>query len=64
MGPKIENVSFSLALPLLFDGPREPRVSQECKQLAEKYRLGGGRGRVNPPPEEIVLEVLEVWRAD
>ena len=33
-----------------FEGPRARRAFQECQQLAEKDRQGGGRGRVNPPP--------------
>ena len=35
-------------------------VSQECKEAAEKYRPGGGRGRVNLPLVGL-FEVLEVW---
>ena len=62
MGPKIQNVDFSLVLRLLFEGSKEPRVSQECKESAEKYRLGGGRGRVNPPPRRLVWRFWEVWR--
>ena len=40
MGPKSENVGFSLVLPLLFEGSRGPGVPQPCKQVAEKYRFG------------------------
>ena len=36
--------------------------SREELQLSEPDRLGGGRGRVNPPPRRLVLEVWEVWR--
>ena len=46
MGPKIENVGFSLVLPLLFEGSRRPRRFQENERGVEKCRLGGGRGRV------------------
>ena len=36
MGPKSENVGFSLVLPLLFEGSRGPGVPQPCQKLAEK----------------------------
>ena len=29
---------------------KKPTVFSENEQLAEKWRLGGGRGRVSPPP--------------
>ena len=54
MGPKIENVGFSLVLPVLFEGSRLPRGDSENEQLSGPDRLGGGRGRVNPPPCGIV----------
>ena len=54
MGPKIENVEKSLVLPLLFEGSREPKGRQEYEKIGEKCRLGGGRGRVNPPPCGLV----------
>ena len=60
-GPKIENVGFSLVLPLLFEGSKEPRV-QEDEKSSEPWRLGGGRGRVNPPPRRLVWRFWEVWR--
>ena len=44
MGPKIENVGFSLVLPLLFEGSRAVGGRQENEQNSEKCRLGGGRG--------------------
>ena len=62
MGPKIENVGFSLVLPLLFEGSGWPRAFQENEQPAGKCRLGGGRGRVNPPPRRLVWRFWEVWR--
>ena len=49
MGPKSENVGFSLVLPLLFEGSRLPRGDSEELQISEPDRLGGGRGRVYPP---------------
>ena len=45
MGPKIENVGFSLVLPLLFEGSRERKAFQECQERGEKWRwegVGGG----------------------
>ena len=54
MVPKIENVGFSLVLPLLFEGSRAPGVFQENESGIGKWRLGGGRGRVNPPPCGLV----------
>ena len=54
VGPKSENVEKALVLPLLFEGSRAPGGFQECKGTAEKYRPGGGRGRVNPPPRSFV----------
>ena len=54
MGPKIENVGFSLVLPLLFEGSRGARGRQENERLSEPDPLGGGRGRVNPPPCGLV----------
>ena len=59
MGPKIENVGFSSVLPLLFEGSRRPRRFQENERGVEKCRLGGGRGRVNPPPRRLVWRF---WR--
>ena len=62
MGPKTENVEISLVLPLLFEGSRVPGVFQENEQHCEKSRLGGGRGRINPPPRSLVWRFREVWR--
>ena len=62
MGPKSENVEISLVLPLLLEGSGWPRAFQENEQPAGKCRLGGGRGRVNPPPRRFVWRFWEVWR--
>ena len=59
MGPKSENVGVSLVLALLFEGSRAAGGRQDGKESAERYRLGGGRGRVNPPPRSLVLRF---WR--
>ena len=61
---KIENAGFSLVLPLLlfFEGSRAVGASQEHQKLSEKYRQGGGKGRVNPPPRRLVWRFWEVWR--
>ena len=54
MGPKIENVGFSLVLPILFEGSRGAGARPPNEQTSEPDRLGGGRGRVNPPPCGLV----------
>ena len=59
MGPKSENVGFSLVLPVLFEGSRLPRGDSEELQPSGPDRLGGGRGRVNPPPRRLVWRF---WR--
>ena len=43
-----------------FQGGRDP--SQPNEQPSEPDRLGGGRGRVNPPPRRLVWRFSEVWR--
>ena len=53
-GAKSENIEISLVLPLLFEGSGWPRGFQENERTAEKWRLGGGRGRVKPPPCGLV----------
>ena len=62
MGPESEIVGFSSALQLLFEGPRPPRADPEELRISEPDRLGGGRGRVNPPPRRLVWRFWEVWR--
>ena len=62
MGPKSENVGFSLVLPLLFEGSRGPRAFYRKSAPERPERLGGGRGRVNPPPRRLVWRFWEVWR--
>ena len=54
MGPKSENVGFSLVLPLLFEGSRPAGGRHRNERSSEPDRLGGGRGRVNPPPRRLV----------
>ena len=39
MGPKIENIGFSLVLPLLFEGSGLPRGDSENEQLSEPDRF-------------------------
>ena len=62
MGPKSENVGFSLVLPLLFEGSRRHETARESLRMSGPTRLGGGRGRVNPPPRRLVWRFWEVWR--
>ena len=59
---EIENVGFALVLPIFLKGQGWPRVFLENEQNAEKCRLGGGRGRGNPPPRRLVWRFWEVWR--
>ncbi len=61
MGPKSENVSFSLVLPLLFEGSKAAGGRQPNEQVSGPWRLVGGRGRVNPPPRRLVwrLRILD-----
>ena len=45
MEPKIENVGFSLVLPLLFEGSKAAKARQENEQPSEPDRwegVGGG----------------------
>ena len=37
-----------------FGGSREAGGRQPNEKLSEPDRLGGGRGRVNPPPRRLV----------
>ena len=55
VGPKSENVEISLVLPLFVEGSRWPGAFSENEGISGKCRLGGGRGRVNPPPCGLVL---------
>ena len=54
VGPKSENVEKSLVLQAFLKGSRVPGGFWENEQLAENWRPGGGRGRVNPPPCGLV----------
>ena len=49
-------------LPTFFACHRGARRRQENEQLSEPDRLGGGRGRVTPPPRRLVWRFWEVWR--
>ena len=62
VGPKSENVEISLVLRLFFEGSRGPRGRQDREKSSEPRGLGGGRGRVNPPPRRLVWRFWEVWR--
>ena len=53
MGPKSENVGFSLVLPQLFEGSKKRKVIQDCEKPSGPDRRGGGRRRVNPPPRSL-----------
>ena len=60
--PKSENVEKVMVFKAFLEGSRGPRVRQDCEQLSEPRGLGGGRGRVNPPPRRLVWRFWEVWR--
>ena len=59
VGPKSENLKKVLVFKAFLKGSREPGVPQESKGAAEPDRLGGGRGRRNPPPRRLVWRF---WR--
>ena len=59
IGPKWAHRDLILIFTKDFKVSRERKGFQECKQVAEKDRQGGGRGRVNPPPCGLVLRF---WR--
>ena len=54
VGPKTENVEKVWVLPLLFEGSRAAGGRQPNERGSGPDRLGGGRGRVNPPPCGLV----------
>ena len=62
VGPKSENVDFSKVLKAFLKAQGSDGYSTEEFQSDEPDRLGGGRGRVNPPPRRLVWRFWEVWR--
>ena len=54
VGPKSENVEKPVVLLLFVGGSRWPGAFSENEKPAGKWRLGGGRRRVNPPPCGLV----------
>ena len=62
VGPKTGKVKRLLVFEAFLKGSSYPRADSENEQLAEPDRLGGGRGRVNPPPRRLVWRFWEVWR--
>ena len=54
IGPKWAHKQFILISTKDFEGSRGPGARQEYEQNSEPDRLGGGRGRVNPPPCGLV----------
>ena len=52
--PKSENVEKPMVFVYLFEGQSGDEDSKEELQRSEPDRLGGGRGRVNPPPCGLV----------
>ena len=55
LGPKSENVEISSVLNAFLKWSRGARVIQMNEHPRSPDRLGGGRGRVNPPPCGLVL---------
>ena len=49
-------------LPTFWKRPRCDGSAGAGLQASEPDRLGGGRGRVNPPPRRLVWRFWEVWR--
>ena len=59
-GSKNRKYSFLRRILLFKTGLATPTE----RTTEQSEAVGGGRGRVNPPPRRLVLEVLEVWRVD
>ena len=59
MGLKSGNVEKVLVFNAFLKGSRGALVPQPGEQPSEPDRLGGGRGRVNPPPRRLVWRF---WR--
>ena len=62
VGPKTGKVKKLLVFKAFLKGSSYPRGDSENEQLSGPDRLGGGRGRVNPPPRRLVWRFWEVWR--
>ena len=62
MGPKSGNVEKPWVFKAFLKGSKKPRAFQEHELNSGPGRLGGGRGRVNPPPRRLVWRFWEVWR--
>ena len=60
IGAKWAHEQLILIFAAYFEGSRGPRVRQDCEQLSGPRGLGGGRGRVNPPPRRLVWRFWEV----
>ena len=54
VGPKIENLKKILVFKAFLKGSKESRLFWDRLQPSEPDRLGGGRGRVNPPTRSLV----------
>ena len=54
MGPKSENVEKPLVFVCFFEGQRCDEDPGARLQRSEPDRLGGGRGRVNPPLRRLL----------
>ena len=62
VGPKTGKVKKPLVFKAFLNGSKGAGVRQPNEQVSGPDRLGGGRGRVNPPPRRLVWRFWEVWR--
>ena len=60
--PKTEQVENVCVFKGFLKGQKSHEYSREGLQVSEPERLGGGMGRVSPPPRRLVWRVWEVWR--
>ncbi len=57
VGLKSGNVEKVLVFKAFFEGSKGPRVRRDREKFAEPRCLGGGRGRVSPPPRSLVWRI-------
>ena len=54
VGPKSGNVEKALVFVYVFEGSRGHEDAKESFKIFRAEAVGGGRGRVNPPPCGLV----------
>ena len=62
LGPKSGNVDFIQVFVCFFEGQGRHEYAKESFQVERAGAVGGGRGRVNPPPRRLVWRFWKVWR--